>query len=578
MASARGFFGGGEAEYLQLRVDGMALADPESGLADWRGVRALAVERVEALRGPASPVYGDTALAGVVEVVTRRRATNGELGAAAFAAGSFESRSADLVTWLGGESAALRLLASGAEADGWREHAVNDERGVEIAADLPAGERIWRLDLGGTRRDREEPGPIGEELLAADPRSSDPRFRFDRDRSRRSRASLRLESGGELAWRAALSGNRREGEAVRTLLLAPEFADRQRRDTATEVLALGLDSDLGLDDDGQLHFGLDAARERMRTGYRPVDEEGATGDENAAARVRRERLALFAAGSFALGARLRLTAGGRWDRIEDRPETGASVREEAWSPRAGATLDLGRGVAAFVQASRAFKAPTPDQRFDPRPFPSPDGGSFTLSSPDLVAQRARTLESGLRFAGTELRAELVAYRTDMEKEIDFDPATFRYANLGATTHDGIELDGAWTGERARASLGWAWTRVEPRAGPNRGRQLKNVPLHRVRTGAGLDWGGGWSADAAATWLDGRFLDDAERFPLDDAWIVDLRLQRRFARWRARLDLLNAADARWVSVGYVLTDLSGVDRALQFPAPGRALRLGAEISF
>ena len=60
--------------------------------------------------------------------------------------------------------------------------------------------------------------------------------------------------------------------------------------------------------------------------------------------------------------------------------------------------------------------------------------------------------------------------------------------------------------------------------------------------------------------------------------MDLRLQRRFARWRARLDLLNAADARWVSVGYVLTDLSGVDRALQFPAPGRALRLGAEISF
>lgn len=72
MASARGFFAAGEAEYVQLRVDGVPVYDPESGIADLRRVRAGDVERVEALRGPASALYGDTALGGVIEVFTRR--------------------------------------------------------------------------------------------------------------------------------------------------------------------------------------------------------------------------------------------------------------------------------------------------------------------------------------------------------------------------------------------------------------------------------------------------------------------------------------------------------------------------
>ncbi|HEX2251959.1 MAG TPA: Plug domain-containing protein, partial [Thermoanaerobaculia bacterium] len=71
MPAARGFFGGGEAEYLQLRVDGVPLSDVESGLADWGRLGAEEIERIEVLRGPAAALYGDTALAGVVRVTTR---------------------------------------------------------------------------------------------------------------------------------------------------------------------------------------------------------------------------------------------------------------------------------------------------------------------------------------------------------------------------------------------------------------------------------------------------------------------------------------------------------------------------
>ncbi|HET7451964.1 MAG TPA: TonB-dependent receptor plug domain-containing protein, partial [Thermoanaerobaculia bacterium] len=94
MLTARGFFGGGDAEYVQVRVDGVPVGDADSGIVDWRAIPAGRIERIEAVRGVASPLYGDTALAGVVEVFTR--AGEGERGASAsLSAGSYGSAGAD---------------------------------------------------------------------------------------------------------------------------------------------------------------------------------------------------------------------------------------------------------------------------------------------------------------------------------------------------------------------------------------------------------------------------------------------------------------------------------------------------
>ncbi|HEX5760961.1 MAG TPA: TonB-dependent receptor plug domain-containing protein, partial [Thermoanaerobaculia bacterium] len=122
MASARGFFGGGEAEYLQLRVDGLPVLDTESGLADWQRLGTAQLERVEVLRGPGSALYGDTALGGVVEVVTRH-AAGAAGGALALAGGSFGTASAEAV-WHG-TAAGLEVgaAAAGLATDGARAHA-----------------------------------------------------------------------------------------------------------------------------------------------------------------------------------------------------------------------------------------------------------------------------------------------------------------------------------------------------------------------------------------------------------------------------------------------------------------------
>ncbi len=52
VVSARGFLGGGKAEYIVLLVDGVPVSDAESGLIDWSLLLASSIRRVEASRGP----------------------------------------------------------------------------------------------------------------------------------------------------------------------------------------------------------------------------------------------------------------------------------------------------------------------------------------------------------------------------------------------------------------------------------------------------------------------------------------------------------------------------------------------
>ena len=586
MVSARGFFGGGEAEYVQLLVDGVPISDVESGLADWRRIRAADVERIEALRGPASALYGDTALGGVIQIFTRR-ATGERAASFSLSGGSFGSAAADAGVSFPAGRATFAASATASRTDGFREHASSDEGGSDLSVQLPAGSGVWTLDLSGSSRDRQEPGPRTREALSADRFGSDELFRFDRDRTRRGRASVSFRSGGEpSAFRGMLYGSLRDTDATRTLLVAAGVGDRIFRSVETGAIGGSFEAEKSFArsaGESRAVAGIDFARENLDSTYRSVGDDGVRGAEVARVSGRRDRFAVFASGAWEPAPRLRFTAGARWDSIADGFEGGADSSHRAWSPRAGVSVRLGaldaHPVSLFIQASRAFKAPTIDQLFDPRPFPDFQGGTFRISNPRLRPQRAKTFEAGVSQHAGRSSFEVIVYSTEVDDEIDFDPTTFRYANIGRTLHRGIEAFGRFFG-RSRVSpfLSWSWTTTEPLEGENRGRQLKNIPEHLLRPGISVAFPAEIRVEAVATILAGRFLDDAHLFPLDDAAFVDVRLDKRFERWSARIDLLNVTNAKWEEVGYALPDFRGELVPYYFPAAGFAARLGMEWRF
>jgi outer membrane receptor protein involved in Fe transport len=236
-------------------------------------------------------------------------------------------------------------------------------------------------------------------------------------------------------------------------------------------------------------------------------------------------------------------------------------------------------VELFAEVALAFRAPTLDQRYDPRPFPSPDGGAFTISSAALEPQRSRSVELGVRRAGPASRLRVVAYRMILADEIDFDPATFRYANLGRSRHEGVEAELVWTTARAgTVALSGALSRAFTETGGVASGQLKNVPRTLARVGWSPPLPARLELSVHVTALAGRWADDANARRLDDRMVADLRLARALGPLRLRVDLLNLLDDDGLEVAFLLPGADGGDRLFGFAPSPRAARLGVEWLF
>jgi outer membrane cobalamin receptor len=377
--------------------------------------------------------------------------------------------------------------------------------------------------------------------------------------------------------------NRRDEDLVRTIPLAPNLGDRQARALTNDAVGGSVDLDRTFDGTRPiaLHVGGDIARESLETTYRPVDDAGTAGAIHGTADVNRTRGALFASGSWT-ASRVRVSAGIRHDLVDDGGVSGgadASQTHHAWSPRAGVSIQLSRDgeTVLFTQVSRAFKAPTLDQLFDPRPYPDFRGGTFTVSNGNLVPQRATNAEAGVT-GGRAVRWSVLAYRMNVDQEIDFDVQTFSYANIGRSRHTGLELEaeGRWW-RRLQPSASYALTHVVD-ADEDSGAQLKNVPRHWVTAGAAVElpFAFGATARYSRTWE--AFLDDANLFSIDARSRLDIRVRRAAGRHMLFVDVLNATNHVSEEYGFTLTDFRGRSVPYAYPSAPRTIRGGIRFAF
>jgi len=159
MITSRGFFGGGEVEYVKLIVDGVPVGDAESGTSmaelSCRGDRA---DRV--LHGRARRFTANRSRRRWCSSSRGSKPGSGSSGELHLSGGSFDTRNADLgyLTDLG--DLRLDVRADTADTGGFRAHAGNSNRGLQLAL-LRFGERArWRFEAAGDHKDRREPGPL----------------------------------------------------------------------------------------------------------------------------------------------------------------------------------------------------------------------------------------------------------------------------------------------------------------------------------------------------------------------------------------------------------------------------------
>lgn len=151
---------GAEANHTLLRIDGIEVGDPAAGEADFAHLLAPDVDRVTVLRGPQSALWGSDALAGAIDVRTRRGAGPAAVegfveggafagAAAGFRLGAGDERRDYALSVTGLRSDGINAARAGGERDGYRNLSasfVGGLRGGE-ALEIDAALRLTRFGL-----------------------------------------------------------------------------------------------------------------------------------------------------------------------------------------------------------------------------------------------------------------------------------------------------------------------------------------------------------------------------------------------------------------------------------------------
>lgn len=582
----RGFYGGGEAEYVVVLVDGRPISQMQNGIVPWAALPPLsAVESIEIVRGSSSALYGDAAIGGVINIITRRAVARGPL--------RLDLSGSSYGGWMGNASAVAKdasFWAGGERTDGYRDHAERSD--VRGGATIPLTHGATKLtaSIGAHRQSFDEPGALLSSLLDANRRASDPLFSLDHTKDTRTNVGINAERG---RWSGYVDGEMRKTDATRTLALAPGFGDTKNRETNNtrgrgfmqyERSGFVVGGDVALSNVDSKYYDVVSG-----DGDAHATSSGERGDLVASGKGSRVNGALFAQYAFEPTSRVRLSLGARMDWLSDdfeprTPSTGdkLSASHSAFSPKLGANfryLQTARSSGNFyVTASGSFKAPTLDQLFDQRPIPVPfPPFSLTTSNALLNPQRGGNVEAGLyhtaSLGGTLVGSlTLSGYQMDMRDEVDFDVATLTYVNIGKSRHRGIESGISLSKPgRATAYANYTLQKATFKIGDNEGKQLKAIPRNNITVGATVSPLHAFEAGVLVTHSSDAFIDDANTVPLDAFTRVDARVAYAFTNASVFVEVRNLLDKKYNSLGFF--DPSGSGEVYFYPAAARSVSAG-----
>ncbi len=521
-----------------ILVDGRRLDQLEFTAPNWASVPLDSIEKIEIVRGSGSVLYGDQAVAGVINIVTRRGHENS--ADVALTLGSFNTK--ELAASLSRNDTPLRyaLALRHAESDEYRRNNAhrNTAGSARIARDLADGE-IY-AEVGASTLHFGLPGAVTAAQYRDDPRAAettDSGFERDNHYLRpgvRWRLAPGLEFAAELGFeqsnnRAWISnwGSYRDVD-VRALSFTPRLQWAHGLGSLSSVTVFGFD-------------GSDARLEQ---------DQAALPGGSVFKRVSLDRSGggVYVHNTTAATDRLAITLGARQQRLhtEARDSTVAGRVDTTTSMTAtelGAVWRPATSWKLFAKASRTFRYPVLDELTT--------WGGFALPAPQPESGRGVDVGAEWRAGGHSVQA--TAYDLKMEDEIAYNAFTGQNENLQQTRHRGIEIDSRWRlASDWRFDLSWTGREATFRAGANAGKTIPLVPESRWT--AKLAWEGGqWGSHALlANHVGARYFggDEANALARLPAYTtLDWQSRWQLRQWELALRIANLTDRKYAPVAF-----------------------------
>jgi iron complex outermembrane receptor protein len=558
-------FGPTASSNTLILVDGRRLNNSSDIAApDLASIDLANVERVEILQGSAGTLFGNQAVGGVINVITRSPARGEaelEGGAGSYDGYTLRGRLADRLE----SGLSYRLSAHKRESDNYRDNNDLDREQLSLRLDYGhgAGHLFFEQEL--VRDTLRLPGSLFAEEIAIDRRQSAPAYAGDFSDSETavSRLGARQTLGDDWSLEAELTyrdNDRRFQTGFRSFPGSPATQQREVWGFTPRLIgSLGaggrtLKLTLGAD--------LEHTDYALRTAFGPQTQE-------------QETRAVYAQFSADLAPGWSATAGlrhARWDSAIHNNGLPSTMDDRITVGSAGLVYRPAPGWRLFARWDQNYRFAKVDELTN----------VVTGQPADLSNQSGDSYELGGQLDHGAWRAKLLAYRLDLNDEISFDSSSYFNVNLDATRRQGGLLELDWS-PSPHWRLGGSYTFVDSEitAGPFRGKDLPLVPRHNGRLYLEFLAAAGWSLNAEALLAGERVLggDFANSFEkLTSYAVINLAASYDWGAWQFTARVNNLWDERYSETGAVGFDQSFALRDAYFPSPERNVWISAGYRF
>lgn len=597
----RDYFGTGAKASVDLRgfgefagsntlvlLDGRRLNEIDLSGVDWTQIPLEVVERIEIIRGVGCVLYGDNAVGGVINIITKKGEgkpsfkVNSQTGSYALEKYVFE---------LGGSKDDFSYLMqfNRYSTNGYRKN--SDYRGEDFF-----GKIIYEfsdkfsLGLSGNYHfaDFGLPGALRESQLKSSPRR-DTKFPDDDvgeedgflNFELRDKITDVLEVNANLSYRHRVVDN---------YLLSSQNLDHREIDTLSFRPLLILETSL-LGKENKIIGGIDFYWvDSLIDAYSDWGTVYYQGEKIRQTNIDKDSIGYYLQNETNLRENLLFLLGYRLEKV--KYSFNSKLQEGRWSSDPWINsievdedlkldeeaLNLGLSYfpndisKIFINCGRSFRFPATDEYY-----------SIWSTPPvniKLLPQISYNYELGFEYGLKEpLKLGGSIFYMRLKDELYYDPLTYTNRNYDKTERRGIELfAGKKLGEHLVLNGNYTFTKAVFIEGNYSGNQVPLVPRHKFSFIGELKLAQDWQLSSIINYCGGRYLinDQAHNYsPLDDFFTLDLKINYKMKQGSIYLAINNLFDKRYSEYGAISTVYK--ERGL-YPSPERNFVVGISYEF
>jgi iron complex outermembrane recepter protein len=488
--SLRGF-GENAVNNTLILVDGRRLNQPSQAGADLSSVPLANIERIEIIRGAGTVLYGDQAVGGVINIVTRTpRSNEGYLEASrgshdleALRGHVYQQLGAGFSTYLSGESRT---------ADNYRDHnnASYSNAFARLRYEHDSGHALYEyqtvddellypnaLSLAQSRQDRKQSGSSAWNDRKTEVQRFAIEHRLDDTWTADFDYSLSDQDGV-----GSFAAPSRYSQDTRTKSYSPRITARFDNALGNAEWLLGHDHITG---DAQASWGTDF-HQTQRDWYSQLSQS--------------------------VGHDVTLTLGYRSSEADDRNKAaGKTHRDREDSTSIGLSWQATQQIRTFIKREDVLR------------WANVDDNSWINPGIDfLKPQTGVSWESGIEWQDQVQRYQATVYRLDLQDELMYDPINRFNINLDKTRREGVMLEGQrQLSERLSLGGQYSFTDSEYRAGSSKGNEVPGVARHSASAQLNYRLLPGLNTQLEAVYTGAQYLsgDDAHSQPREGGYTL-----------------------------------------------------------